>query len=288
MDEEPRSFAQWLEFLRTDRAHGAGQLAQLALRGMIDQARVVSAESTTDLITTLSAQAEQMAAVRPSMAPLYNLLTRWRAQLEQLHDADLAQARTKATERGERILIEAAFAGDRVADHAAALLDGHRTLITHSYSSTVLKTFSALRRHDVRAIVTESRPLYEGHQMARQLTQWGIGTTLITDAQLGLAVADADVVLVGADTVLADGAVVNKVGTYLLALAAHDKGVPFYVCCESFKQADTTQPHLEAMPPKELAAPDLPHLAVQNIYFDVTPARLITGWIDENGFRPNR
>ena len=121
-------------------AHGASQLAQLALRAMIDQARVVSAESTTDLITTLSAQAEQMAAVRPSMAPLYNLLTRWRAQLEQLHDADLPQARTRRWSWASASSPKLRRRGS-CRRPCRRPPDGHRTLITHSYSSTVLKTF---------------------------------------------------------------------------------------------------------------------------------------------------
>jgi translation initiation factor eIF-2B subunit delta len=141
-------------------------------------------------------------------------------------------------------------------------------------------------------IVTESRPLYEGRLVATRLSEWAISTTLITDAQLGLFVPQADIALLGADSVLADGSVINKAGTYVLALAAHDHQVPVYVCAESFKHrpAHLPEPTLEEMDPVELSpaqTQSLPHVSVRNIYFDRTPARLISGWVDEHGVQLN-
>jgi len=93
--------------------------------------------------------------------------------------------------------------------------------------------------------------------------------------------------LVGADTLLWDGAAVNKAGTYPLALAARDHGVPFYVCCERFKCGNRLPPEasLEEMDAHELDPPALDSLTPRNVYFDVTPARLISGWVSEDGVR---
>lgn len=152
-------------------------------------------------------------------------------------------------------------------------------------SSTLLEVFSGLQGRHVRMIVSESRPLCEGYSLARRLPGWNLDTTLITDAQIGLFAAEADLALVGADSLLADGSVVNKAGTYLLALAARDKSIPFYVCCESFKRrtADMAAFRLEEMSPAELGAPELPSVTLRNVYFDVTPPSLVTGWISERG-----
>ncbi|MFO1422851.1 MAG: hypothetical protein U1F70_04220 [Candidatus Competibacteraceae bacterium] len=123
--------------------------------------------------------------------------------------------------------------------------------------------------------------------MAERLSAWRAPTTYITDAQMGLFVARADAVLVGADSVLADGTVVNKAGTGQNTLAARDQGVPFHVCCESFKwrEPDQPVPELEEMAPTELGMPDWPAVTVRNVYFDLTPARLVSTWIDEAGVR---
>ena len=157
--------------------------------------------------------------------------------------------------------------------------------MTHSLSSTVVELFRLLAASGggVCAIVTESRPLCEGHRLAERLSAWAVSTTLITDAQAGLFVGRADAVVVGADAVLADGGVVNKAGTYPLALLARDAGVPFYVCCESFKRRrpGLPAPEPEEMDAAELGAPELPHVTARNVYFDVTPARLLTALITE-------
>ena len=102
---------------------------------------------------------------------------------------------------------------------------------------------------------------------------------------MGLFVQHADVALVGADTIANDGSVINKAGTYLLALAARDKGIPFYVCCESFKysQLAAAAIPLEDHDPAELNAPRLPNIKPHNIYFDITPAPLISVWVTERG-----
>lgn len=290
MSEPPRSLDAWVAWLEADRAHGAAALGREALRAVAQLADTIAAETTPELHAALTGAADRLSAARPSMAPPRALLQRWLNALPDSADTPLADARSAAIAHAVALRADASTASDHASAHAARLLAGSRgdlTMITHSYSSCVLGTLERLRDQLERVIVTESRPLNEGHQVARRLTDHGIAVTLITDAQMGDAVATADAALVGADTLLADGSVVNKSGTQLLALAARACEVPFYVCCESFKQSDAVAVELESMPPDELGAPDLPHLTVQNRYFDVTPANLVSGWIDEIGFRPN-
>jgi translation initiation factor eIF-2B subunit delta len=139
----------------------------------------------------------------------------------------------------------------------------------------------------VTVIFSEARPRLEGHRFAQWLSAADLQGELITDAQLGHHMSRADVALVGADAVLADGSVVNKAGSYLLALAARDLRVPLYVCCESFKRTlrAAVDFELEEVDPGELGAPDLPGIRPRNVYFDITPARLISAWVDETGVR---
>lgn len=84
-------------------------------------------------------------------------------------------------------------------------------------------------------MVSESRPLNEGVILARQLAEWHI-LSVAYRCPAGPVAAQADLALLGADSLLPDGSLINKAGSYLLALAVHDSGVPLYVCCESFKR----------------------------------------------------
>ena len=219
------------------------------------------------------------------MAPIACLLDHWQRSLTAITVDELSAVRKCAAQLAENLALKSSQATICAAAHAAEIIGDGKTLLTHSFSSTILALFSALRTRGVAAIVTESRPLNEGHATAARLSQLGIPATLITEAQIGLSIAEADAVVVGADGILPDGSIVNKVGTFLLALATQDQGKPFYVCTESFKRWPPWMTHqtlkLEEMSPEELGAPQWNGVKKRNVYFDITPARLITRCITE-------
>jgi translation initiation factor eIF-2B subunit delta len=273
--------------IRGDRGRGASELARRCLAILADAARALPATDAADLRERLLALAAGLAMARPSMAPIQNLLSRWREGSGIDTGMDLSLARRAAAERAEILIDASRRAVTECAAQTARLLGPGRTVMTHSLSSPVAEVCRLLKDGGLRMIVTESRPLNEGGRLAERLSAWQVPTLYITDAQMGLFVAQADAVLVGADSVLADGSVINKAGTSLLAMAARERGVPFYVCCESFKWrgAGESPPELEEMAPAELGAPGWPRVTVRNVYFDLTPARLVAAWIDETGAR---
>jgi len=143
-------------------------------------------------------------------------------------------------------------------------------------------------------IVTEGRPRYEGRDTARILSQQGIVVTLITDAQADIFMPQCDSVVVGADSVLADGDVLNKAGTALLGWSAQGYHVPFYVLCETLKissqrwqdGAEHRQENLALLEEKEgTEVLDFPinGVTARNFYFDRTPHQLIAQVITEQG-----
>jgi translation initiation factor eIF-2B subunit delta len=90
--------------------------------------------------------------------------------------------------------------------------------------------------------------------------------------------------LIGADSVSASAGVVNKVGTFPLALAAREAHVPLYVLSETLKiAASEWMPSFEEMEARELLPRPVPGVTVRNTYFDLTPHTLITNIITEQG-----
>uniref|UniRef100_A0A383WBQ4 Nudix hydrolase domain-containing protein n=1 Tax=Tetradesmus obliquus TaxID=3088 RepID=A0A383WBQ4_TETOB len=133
----------------------------------------------------------------------------------------------------------------------------------HSSSSSVSKG------PGLSVIVCESRPLCEGVSMARRLAAAGLNVTLITDAQAGVFVEQADVVLLGADAVTPDG-VVNKVGSRLLALAAKAAGVPVVAVTECLKVS-----------PGPVSAAALPNTSLQEGEEEKEASEVLQGWSHE-------
>lgn len=126
------------------------------------------------------------------------------------------------------------FAG-RVEAEAAAAADAVRWIVTkrsavvltHSSSSGVVSALERVRRRVAGVICTASLPGGEGRALARRLERAGFATEVVPDAAIAAACARADLALVGADAVT-EAAVVNKVGTRLVALAARDAGIGCY------------------------------------------------------------
>ena len=156
----------------------------------------------------------------------------------------------------------------------------------------------------VHVWVRETRPRFQGAALtAWELGQHGVPHTLVSDSAAGhlLSRGKVDVVIVGTDRTTAAGDVANKVGTYPLALAARDNGVPFYVAVPStsidWSIEDGAGIPIEERDPDEVTrvwgvdgdgverwvrvAPEGTRAA--NYAFDVTPGRLVTGLVTERG-----
>ncbi|MDX1598390.1 MAG: initiation factor 2B [Marinobacter sp.] len=260
-----------LSRLREDHQSGATALALKTLRDLT----VYAEEANRD---DLEALVSELGNARPSMIVISNALSRVASQL-----AD-GEKPVAAVYRVARALENASAA---IAQHAHRLIPANTVIMTHSASSVVLELFRLLLREQqsFSVICTQSSPGFEGHQLALALNDMNVPVTLITDAQMGLFVPQADVVITGSDTWLADGHFINKSGTRLLALAARAHKKPFWVLGDSFRHSDQTSDEvtLEEMPASELNAPEGDWITPRNIYFETIPDSLVTGRISEQG-----
>ena len=133
----------------------------------------------------------------------------------------------------------------------------------------------------------ETRPWRQGVLTARQLAEEGVPVRFLVDAAMGAALEGADAVVTGADTIAANGDVINKIGTSLLSLCAQDAGVPFHVAAEAFKvdlEAPTGRDvRIEERPATEVLDEPIDGVDVLNPVFDVTPAARVTAIVCDMG-----
>jgi len=288
MRNTERNIQQRIQDMYADRTQGASELAREGLDIAADAAYQLSATNALALVTALQSLAHDIMITRTSMTPVYKLLHAWSEQLEELTDIDLPTARQTAQNMAYDLVNQSLRFTQQLVQAAYYFIGENKTLFTHSLSSTLISIAEQLVDKNINFIITESRPLNEGVILAEKLSKLAIPTTLITEAQLGLFIKHADLVFVGADSILPDYSVVNKAETYLLALAAKAQNIPFYVCCESFKLRDENMPHiaLEEMAASETCRETWDNVTIKNIYFDITPPNLVTAWINENGVNP--
>ncbi|WP_276255705.1 NUDIX domain-containing protein [Halomontanus rarus] len=279
-----------------DDEHGAATLSIRALEVLRDRAGLLASErdraggdgeladeggdereGEDEDRDELAVLARRLLEARPSMAVLRNRVNRTMAG---------------ANRRDAEAVLESALAGiDRAleTDADAAANAGEYatgTVLTLSRSGTVLEALSGSDSLD-RVFVAESRPACEGRGVAERLAADGdLPVTLHTDAAAAhvLAREDIDRVLVGADTVLPDGRVINKTGTRGVAIAAAHEGVPVFVVAAGDKVSPRATVSLESGTGSEVYDGDAP-VDVANPTFDVTPAEYVDTVVTEDGPR---
>jgi len=195
--------------------------------------------------------------------------------------------------RADEFIRTSRDAVKRIGEIGARRISDGDVIMTHCNSNcalSIIKTAFKQGKH-IEVYVTESRPMDQGLISTRQLLKVDVPTTLIVDSAVRHFIRDIDKVIVGADSIAANGAVINKIGTSQLALAAHEARVLFFVAAESYKFHPGTLVgrlvEIEEREPNEIVNPKrFPGVRIRNPVFDVTPPDYIDLIITERGIVP--
>ena len=269
--------------LKEDMHSGARQIAMKSLESLQNVCENSNAASTKTLLSDLRYFCDRISSVRPSMSIIPTTFELVLTDIREISRLDVKDAGMRIC----RIIGQHRQEMERSVDLAAGnlkyIIPEGATVLVHSYSSSILASLDILREKQCMLVVTEARPAMEGRMTARIAADKGMSVTLITDALAAHAMAEVDVVLLGADSIEQDGSIVNKAGSSLVAQAAHAAGVKVYVIGEMRKISLRNEPvELEEGSPQEVW-PDAPDgIDVRNVYFDRTLPRYLTGIILEN------
>ena len=295
--------ADMAEAIRTLRVRGAPLIGVAAAMGATLAAR--RQDGSAARLEDVLAACDVLQATRPTAVNLAWALGRMRkvarsvAAEDGLHAALVAEA--NAIWEGDRAMCR------RIGEAGLALIPDGAVVHTHCNAGAlccsgigtalapVYLAHEAGRR--VSVIADETRPLLQGSRLtAWELGRAGISCTVIADnmAASRLRRGDITCVIVGADRIAANGDVANKIGTYGVALAAREHGVPFYVAAPTstfdFNSADGSRIPIEERGAEEIRAVAGQAVApagaaVWNPAFDVTPAELVAGYITDRGLK---
>jgi len=154
-----------------------------------------------------------------------------------LEETDFEKTKDLLYQRGKDFRGQCAGAKSRISRLGHPFLRDGARVLTHSYSRVVADVLTKAARAGKRVsvYVTQSAPDHSGDEMKAMLDKAGVPTTVILDSAVAYIMEKVDVVLVGAEGVVDNGGIINKIGTYGVAIAAKALNKPFYVAAESFK-----------------------------------------------------
>ncbi len=289
--------------IKTMQIRGAPALGVAAAMALAVTALRSQARDKAGLLRELERSAKKIGRTRPTAVNLFVGLDR---ALKVARKAKSIQEVCEAVVReAKRIADENVEANKRIGKHGASLIRDGNTILTHCNTGALAcvdygTALGAIRAawsqgKRIRVIATETRPRLQGARLtAWELKRAGIPVTVITDNMVGALMSQGaiDLVMVGADRIAANGDVVNKVGTYTLAVLAKEHGVPFYVVAPTptidLRVRTGSEVPIEHRDPREVIFVGRTRLVpkgvkVLNPAFDLTPARLVTAIVTERG-----
>lgn len=285
---------------------GAPAIGAAAAFGLALAAARLEAEGTESVRANLVAARESLGATRPTAVNLAWALNRMQKAIDAC-EGDGLEITTAVIAEAQAIADEDAALNERMAAHGAALIQTGETVIHHCNTGALATVdwgtaLGVIRKaHELgkqpHVLVDETRPRLQGAKLtAWELQQYGVSFDIISDNAAGYFLQTGQVqrVFVGADRVAANGDVANKIGTYMLALAARDNNVPFYVVVPTstidLSVASGAEIPIEERDPREVLSltqdgkPVSPAgSTARNPAFDITPANLVTAFVTEFG-----
>lgn len=285
---------------------GAPAIGAAAAFGLALAARESRATESGHLIADLKISGTYLKAARPTAVNLAWAVDRiiFKASAYTGSADDLRQV---VLDEAQKLADDDVVINKRMSTYGANLIDDGDTIIHHCNTGALATVdwgtaLGVIRTaweqgKKIHVLVDETRPRLQGARLtAWELEQYGIPYEIISDNMSGYFMRAGMVqkVLFGADRVTANGDVANKIGTYMLALAANDNGIPAYSVVPT-STIDMSLATGDLIPIEERSADEVLDIQLagvrvtpknsraRNPAFDVTPARLISGIVTENG-----
>jgi translation initiation factor 2B subunit (eIF-2B alpha/beta/delta family) len=256
----PQELQSAIDELRWTRSGGAAKLTRRAAAILIQCAQWAP--------NCLAETARELLLAQPGVAPIFTLTRR------AVASPNVAETCRELLESMERRI-------EQVAEVSAGLIQDGTRLMAYSFSSSILGGLRMAHRQGKRftTVCPEALPMCEGIALAAALRMDGINATTIPDAEIARSLADVHLVWLGAEAVSPHG-FINTAGTPLVAMTAHQLGIPVYVLCSS----DKFLPASYTLPPEELQGPsETPDPVMAAYRFDPTTLTYLSGIVTEDG-----
>jgi methylthioribose-1-phosphate isomerase len=286
---------------------GAPAIGVAAAMGVALGIRQSAAATPEALRDDLDRICDRISKTRPTAVNLFWAIQHMRGYFEQALNSGIGMDEIKSllVQEARSVHERDIESNKRMGRFGAELMPQNGTVLTHCNAGAlatagygtalgVIRAAVEAGKH-VHVMADETRPFLQGARLtAWELAKDGVPVTLITDNMAGhfLKSGQVSCVVVGADRIAANGDVANKIGTYMVAVAARENNVPFYVAAP-LSTIDFSLNSGDQIPIENRSVGEVTHfggqqiapsgIGVANPAFDVTPHRLVSAIITDSG-----
>ncbi len=282
IDKEIQKIAKDIKEIKIQ---GASNIELESIKGILELLKKTD-KKEKELITEIKENINLLVIQRPNEPKLRNSMNYIYQKVKSF-----SEDKEKIIEEVIKYKEKTKNGNETISEMASQLITNGMKVLTHCHSTLVENAFKKAHDKgiDFEVFCTETRPRYQGRITARNLSEYGIKTTLITESTVTHFLKQTDYFFTGADVVFQDGSIMNKLGTNLISLASKEYKTPHIVltsthCVETddflsivqnIEERDINEVWEEKERPEKLN--------IKNPAFDVVPNELIDKFITEEG-----
>lgn len=298
-------YRQVITAIKDLTVRGAPAIGVAAAMGAALGALSIQSEPVAKFRKKFHAVCNEIEKSRPTARNLFWAIERMKDHLENTILSGKKNLVGELIKEAKRICAEDIEINRQIGNHGSRLISDGDHILTHCNAGalatagygTALGVIRAARKQGkkIHVYVDETRPVLQGARLtAWELKKEKIAATLICDNMAGFLMQQNKIskIIVGADRIVANGDIANKIGTYSLAVLAKSHGIPFYVAAP-MSTFDFTLKTGASIPIEERSECEVTHfkgarsapqgMKVYNPAFDITPGKLISAIITEKG-----
>jgi len=283
---------QTFQDIKSLKIQGATDVAIEIIKVLADYSDTIKTKELSVMKKKLKIGADFLLSARPTEPMAQNGVKFIFSQLNKSRHKSVIHAKDCIQKASNDFLMAMLDAGDLVINHGEKLVKNNDDILTHCHSWLVEQILIKAKENKKKFKVynTETRPLFQGRMTSKILLQSKIPTTMVGDSSAGFLISHysgknlmMDKIILGADAILSDGSVINKIGSFAIGASAKEEKVPLYIASTLLKFHNKSWIKIEKRSPKELWKNAPKGLKIINFAFDLIPAKYIAGIICEEG-----
>jgi len=282
-----KKIIQDIKSLKIQGAENVGLAGAKALIYVLKEAKTKDAKKLLSLLKKARLILFKARATEPFLRNVVNYILN---SLKGKQTGDIAKEVIQRVEEVNKFVIESR---KEIIKEGARKIKNGSTVYTHCHSSTVIRILAEAKKQKKKFEVycTETRPRFQGRMTAKDLAKHGIKVTLFVDSAMRLAIKDADLCLLGCDSVT-ESRIINKIGSELVCEICDRFDVPTYVCTNSWKFNTKSllgfDEEIELRKSSEVWDKKPKGVKIMNYAFEKIHPKLVTGIISELGVYPHQ
>ena len=275
--------------IKSLKIQGATKIREKAVVALVNSVELSKAKTPAHFRSEFLKNATALFYARPTEPALRTAILILKKSISQ-KDLSVFEMKTIIQKTAESYEKDRQNSLKAIANYGASMIKKNSNIMVHCHSHSVMDMLKKAKKKINIVYCTETRPLYQGRISAKELGNAGLNTIMIIDSATSTVMKDCDYFFTGADAILADGDLINKIGTNQISIVAEKYHTPHYALCSTHKFEPSTffgkEEPIEQRSVKEIWDKKPKHVKIKNPSFDRTDSNLVEGIISELGVMP--